>query len=47
VIYGLRARGPLAKATATVGAGLLARGISNKEVASWTDLAGARRALGF
>jgi hypothetical protein len=28
-IYGLRARGPLAKATATVGAGLLARGVSN------------------
>lgn len=27
VIYGLRARGPLAKATATVGVGLLARGI--------------------
>ena len=47
VIYGLRARGPLAKATATVGAGLLARGVSNKEVASWTDLAGVRRAIGF
>ena len=47
VIYGLRARGPLAKATATVGAGLLARGVSNKEVGSWTDLGGARRALGL
>jgi CBS domain-containing protein len=47
VFYGLRAHGPLAKATATVGAGLLARGISNKEVASWTDLSAARRALGL
>jgi len=47
VIYGLRASGPLAKATATVGAGLLARGVSNKEVGSWADLGAARRALGL
>jgi hypothetical protein len=47
VIYGMRAHGPLAKATATVGAGLLARGVSNKEVASWTDLGAARRVLGL
>lgn len=44
-IYGMRARGPLAKASAAVGAGLLARGISNKEITSWTDWNAARNAL--
>ncbi len=47
VIYGLRAHGPLAKATATIGAGLIARGVSNTEVSSWTDLGAARHALGL
>jgi len=46
VLYGLRGRGPVAKATAAVGAGLLSRGISNKELSSWTDLSSARHALG-
>ena len=46
VLYGLRARGPIAKASATVGAGLLTRGIANKEITSWTDINGARRVLG-
>jgi CBS domain-containing protein/uncharacterized protein YwbE len=45
VIYGLRAHGPLAKATATVGVGLIARGVSNTEVSSWTDLGAVRRAV--
>jgi CBS domain-containing protein len=46
-IYGLKASGPLAKATCTLGFGLLARGLSNKEVSSWADFSGARRAIGF
>jgi len=46
VLYGVRASGPIAKATATVGAGLIARGVSNKPAASWTDLSAARRAIG-
>jgi CBS domain-containing protein len=44
ILYGIRARGPMAKATATVGAGLLTRGISNKEISSWTDLLRTGRA---
>lgn len=43
--YGMRAKGPLAKASAALGAGLLARGISNKEIGSWADLGAARQAL--
>jgi CBS domain-containing protein len=46
-LYGLRARGPVAKAAAAVGAGLLTRGISNREVSSWMDMTGARSALGY
>jgi CBS domain-containing protein/uncharacterized protein YwbE len=37
VLYGMRAAGPVAKATASVGACLLTRGIANKEVTSWID----------
>jgi hypothetical protein len=44
VLYGLRGHGALAKATAAVGAGLLSRGIANKELSSWTDMSMARRA---
>jgi CBS domain-containing protein/osmotically-inducible protein OsmY len=45
MIYGIRARGPVAKATATVAAGLLTRAIANKEVGSWTDVLRTRRTL--
>jgi CBS domain-containing protein len=47
VLYGLRARGPVAKTVAAAGAGLLTRGISNKEVSSWPDATGAGRVLGY
>lgn len=36
VLYGMRSKGRVAKAAAAVGAGLLTRGVSNKEVSSWT-----------
>jgi osmotically-inducible protein OsmY len=38
VLYGMRAGGPAAKATASVGACLLTRGIANKEVTSLMDM---------
>lgn len=47
VLYGVRARGPIAKTTATVGAGLLTRGISNREWSSWTQLSSSGRAFGW
>jgi hypothetical protein len=37
-LYGLRARGPAAKTAGTFGLGLLARGISNTPITSWTPM---------
>jgi CBS domain-containing protein len=34
MLYGMRAQGPVAKASAALGAGLLTRGIANKEISS-------------
>jgi CBS domain-containing protein len=43
-LYGLKSKGAIAKAAATVGLGLAARGVTNKEVTKWTGF-GDRRAL--
>jgi hypothetical protein len=47
LVYGMKGRSKLAKATATFGLGLLTRGITNREVASLTNLGSARRLVGL
>lgn len=44
-VYGMRRRSPLGKASATLGMGLLTRGVTNREMSSWSELLNIRHLM--